>query len=172
MKEDKKDIKDIEENKNEKNIKNEVENVAKVSDKEDKKLKDVNKEKAQNKKVQDVRKEILVTNFKQAVELLKKEYPENFEYNSKDESIHGEYTGDVSVQGDLKLSVSIKKLDLNLNEGNKYQAEFFGRKFYFETDEELEELENAFYKFQPLVDDIKVKIKVVKNINLYVFSYK
>ena len=31
------------------------------------------------------------------------------------------------------------------------------------TDEELEELENAFYKFQPLVDDIKVKIKVVKD---------
>ena len=31
------------------------------------------------------------------------------------------------------------------------------------TDAELEELENAFYKFQPLVDDIKVKIKVVKD---------
>ena len=31
------------------------------------------------------------------------------------------------------------------------------------TDEELEELENAFYKFKPLVDDIKVKIKVVKD---------
>jgi len=32
------------------------------------------------------------------------------------------------------------------------------------TDAELEELENAFYKFQPLVDDIKVKIKVVKDL--------
>ena len=31
------------------------------------------------------------------------------------------------------------------------------------TDEELEELENMFYKFQPLVKNIKVKIKVVKD---------
>ena len=31
------------------------------------------------------------------------------------------------------------------------------------TDEELEESENMFYKFQPLVKNIKVKIKVVKD---------
>ena len=31
------------------------------------------------------------------------------------------------------------------------------------TDKELEELENAFYNFQPLIKDIKVKIKIVKD---------
>ena len=31
------------------------------------------------------------------------------------------------------------------------------------TDKELEDLENAFYNFQPLINDIKVKIKIVKD---------
>lgn len=31
------------------------------------------------------------------------------------------------------------------------------------SNEELEDIENEFYKFKPLIDDIKVKIKIVKN---------
>ena len=31
------------------------------------------------------------------------------------------------------------------------------------TDEELKEIENAFYSFTPLADDIKVKMKIVKD---------
>ena len=31
------------------------------------------------------------------------------------------------------------------------------------TEEELEDIENAFHQFKPLVEDIKVKIKIVKD---------
>ena len=83
----------------------------------------------------------------------------------------------------MKLSASIKSIDPEKNEGNKYLAEFFGRKFYFETDEDLLEyvekhvkhrrkLENYIKKFKEIAATGKFTLKVVKTEERYYSKHK
>ena len=124
-----------------------------------------------------------ILDFDQAVKLLEKEYPENFKYDFKKKSIYGEYTGNVSANGDLKLSVSIECIDPNLNDGKRYRAEFFGRKFYFKTDEDLfkyvekhvdyrRKLEKYIEKFKEVEATGKFTLKVVKTEEGYYGKHK